>query len=213
MRLHIFNYKNKVQHGFVQFAITQLLLILWQLMSTFCKSPTIYLLILICCCRYVKDILKTTSKSVDQVTIQPNGVWELHTKPETASNTNGFASDDDDDLVEITKSGDSLRMGTPRAYGTPSLGGQPASSREQSSSSVAPRSVGSVSSKRPAAVIDLTSSGDEDDEPLAKPAAKRQFVGYPQTSLPSLSSLPPPPTFRPYPSPSPASAPGFPRSN
>ena len=87
------------------------------------------------------------------------------------------ASDDDDDLVEITKSGDSVKMGTPRAYGTPigsvAQGSAPPSGPPKSTAS-------SSSTKRPiSAVIDLTSSGDEDDEPLARPPPKRQQTnGY-----------------------------------
>lgn len=138
---------------------------------------------------YVRDILKNTSKSVDQVTIQPDGKWELHVRPEPTSKTNGVASsDDDDDLVEITKTGDSIRMSTPRIFGTPVAGALP-STREASSSSVAPRSQGSTSGKRPiAAVIDLTSSGDEDDEPIAR-QPKRQYInsttnGFVASSVP-----------------------------
>ena len=127
--------------------------------------------------RYVKDILRNTSRSVDQVTIQPNGVWELHNKPNNTSRLNGVASDDDDDLIEITKSGDSVKMGTPRANGAET--GTPISGQSQSrepSSSVAPRS--SLSLKRPPPVmIDLTSSGDEDDEPY-QPPAKRQMSQF-----------------------------------
>jgi len=137
--------------------------------------------------RYVKDILKKTSRSVDQVTIQPDGKWELNTKKEQSSTPrlNGRASESDDDLIEITKSGDSFRMATPRAYKTP-LSQQPSVSREASTSSVPPRDSNS-SGKRPiAAVIDLTSSGDEDEEPVTR-APKRQFTsnGYgPQANIP-----------------------------
>jgi E3 SUMO-protein ligase PIAS1 len=140
--------------------------------------------------RYVKDILKTTSSIVDQVTILPDGKWELRARQEPVSKSNGFASDDDDDdLIEITKSGDSIRMSTPRTYDTPALG---SSTREASSSSAAPRGQGSTSGKRPiAAVIDLTSSGDEDEEPLAR-QPKRQFTGA--SGLESST-----PAFRPNP--------------
>ena len=126
--------------------------------------------------RYVKDILKKTPRSTDQVTVQPDGKWELNAKKETTSNSrsNRFSTDSDDDLVEITKTGDSVRMGTPQVFKTPA-GALPARSREQSSASLPPRDQGSTSGKRPiAAVIDLTSSGDEEDEPLARPT-KRQF--------------------------------------
>ncbi|TVY28646.1 E3 SUMO-protein ligase [Lachnellula hyalina] len=137
---------------------------------------------------YVKSILKSTSRSVDQVTIQPDGKWELNTRKEPNSRNSGVASasDDDDDLVEITKSGDSVKMGTPRAYGTPlgsvTNGSAPPSGPPKTTSS-------SSSTKRSiSAVIDLTSSGDEDDEPLARPQPKRQ-----QTS----GHTPMPPVYRP----------------
>lgn len=148
--------------------------------------------------RYVDDILKNTSKSTDQVTIQPDGQWELHISDQS-SKPNGVAStsDDDDDLVEVTKSGDSVRMGTPRPYGTP-LSAKPPISREQSTaSSVPPRSAGSISSKRPRpAVIDLTSSGDEDEEPLAR-APKRQFSSYGQPVAPLVYRSSPASSFPP----------------
>jgi E3 SUMO-protein ligase PIAS1 len=116
---------------------------------------------------------------VDQVTIQPDGKWDLHTKPEPLSKSNGVASDDDDDLIEVTKSGDSVRVSTPCAYGTPAA-------REPSST--AAMNLGSTSGKRPiAAVIDLTSSGDEDDEPLARPAKRQYNNGYGQPPGPSTS--------------------------
>lgn len=145
---------------------------------------------------YVKDILNNTSRSVDQVTIQPDGKWELHTKIEPSRKSNGYASSDDDDLVEITESGDSVKVSTPRPYSTP-LGSMPQRSYGQAPSSTAPRGSGSTSTKRPiAAVIDLTSSGDEDDQPLVR-APKRQYSGYAEGS---------PKVYRPAPT-----ANGYPR--
>lgn len=144
----------------------------------------------------MKDILKNTSRSVDQVTIQPDGRWELHAKQENKSRFNGNTSqiaggsDDDDDLIEITKSGDSVRMGTPRAYGTP-LGGLAQKVRDQSFSAPPGSSGSNASGKRPiSAVIDLTSSGDEDDEPLLPPT-KRQNSAYGQPSVPVYRPIPP----------------------
>jgi E3 SUMO-protein ligase PIAS1 len=148
--------------------------------------------------RYVKDILKNTSRSVDQVTIQPNGKWELHARPEPTSKLNGVASsDDDDDLVEITKSGDSIRMGTPRAYGIPAGGATP-STHQALSALAAPRSTGTgtTNAKRPiTAVIDLTSSGDEDDEPFAR-QPKRQYTNGGTNGFAAAST----PAYRPGPS-------------
>ncbi|KAH8752867.1 PINIT domain-containing protein [Hyaloscypha finlandica] len=136
---------------------------------------------------YVNSILKGTSRSVDQVTIQPDAKWELNNRkeqPASNSRSNGVASDSDDDIVEITKSGNSVRMGAP-AY-KPALGGL-SQSRESSGT---PKNPGSTSSKRPiSAVIDLTSSGDEDEEPIRAP--KRQLNASTNTN--GFSSLPNPP--------------------
>jgi len=126
---------------------------------------------------YVKDILKNTSRSVDQVTIEPDGRWSQHAKPERSSFSNGASfGSDDDDLIEVTDSRvTALKNSTPIVLRTP-----PApSSQEQSASSALPRSAASATSgKRPiSAVIDLTSSGDEDEEPITR-APKRHFSGY-----------------------------------
>lgn len=138
---------------------------------------------------YVNSILKGTSKSVAQVTIQPDAKWELNNKkeqPTSNSRTNGVSSDSDDDIVEITKSGDSVRMGALSSYKTPTPISAPSQSRE---SSGALKNPGSISSKRPiSAVIDLTSSGDEDEEPARAP--KRQFNGSPNTNSFSLLNAP-----------------------
>jgi E3 SUMO-protein ligase PIAS1 len=102
---------------------------------------------------------------------------------------NGVTSDSDDDIVEITKSGDSVRMGTPLAYKNPMAA--PSQSREPSGP---PKNQGSTSGKRPiSAVIDLTSSGDEDEEPLVR-APKRQFGtnGYGLSSVPPVHRPAPP---------------------
>jgi E3 SUMO-protein ligase PIAS1 len=142
--------------------------------------------------RYVRDILKNTPKSVGQVTVQPDGKWELHTRKENQpiSKQNGFASDSDDsDIVEITKSGDSVTMSTHRASQTPVLG-----QLSRSSSIVARPSgsmSGSTSGKRPAAVIDLTSSGDEDEEPLARAPKRQQTNGFQPISVPAYRPGPP----------------------
>ena len=150
--------------------------------------------------RYVKDILKTVPKSVDQVTVQPNGKWDANAKKAAAlsSRSNGFSDDSDDDLVEITKSGDSVRMGTPQVFKTPaaSLAGR---SREPSSSSTAAR--GAMNGKRTInAVIDLTSSGDEDEEPTAPPAKRANTNVNGFGTIPSLPSgyRPPPPNSNGY---------------
>ncbi|CZR58962.1 related to E3 SUMO-protein ligase pli1 [Phialocephala subalpina] len=117
-------------------------------------------------------------------------------EPVNPSRSSGVASDSDDDLIEITKSGDSIRMSAPRSFKTPvSMASQ--QSREPSASSGPPRdppNTGSTSSKRTiSAVIDLTSSGDEDDEPIARPPKRPMTNGY---GTPSNV-----PTYRPAPMP------------
>lgn len=179
--------------GFALYAIILLLSKAWLLMSKHIALPQLL-------CKipannagsYVKDILKSTSRSADQVIIEPNGTWKSHEKPKSEPQSNGrqgmsFADDDDDDdLVEVTKTGQAARLDTPLSYRTPNSAPM-VHSREQSTLSSGPAAKGSSSGKRPiSAVIDLTSSGDEDDEPLAR-AAKRQFNGYstPSNALPA----------------------------
>jgi E3 SUMO-protein ligase PIAS1 len=131
--------------------------------------------------------LLNTPDSTDQVTVQPDGKWQLTTN--NISQSNGVASDDDDDddLVEVTKNGDSVTMGTPQPYPTF------AASYNQRSVSTSSGMQGSISGKRPiAAVIDLTSSGDEDDNPVSRTPKRQLTNGYTATS-----SLP---VYRPQPS-------------
>lgn len=116
----------------------------------------------------------------------------MNTLATSTMKSNGYSDNsDDDDLVEITRSGDSVRTSTPQVLKTPAsiLGGQ---SREQSTSSVPPN--GSISNKRPIAeVIDLTSSGDEDEPPFVRPV-KRQM-----SNINGYATPPSVPTFRPPP--------------
>ncbi|KFA65455.1 hypothetical protein S40285_00467 [Stachybotrys chlorohalonatus IBT 40285] len=124
---------------------------------------------------YVKDILDNTSKSLETVTIEPNGNWLV--KPSTddkhgTSTTSTFQDEDDDlELSEISVVG-GYRNETPK-NSTPYLSTPVSAGRDGSSS--APRGIATTSGKRPAsAVIDLTLSSDDDsDEPIQRPA-KRQ---------------------------------------
>jgi E3 SUMO-protein ligase PIAS1 len=128
----------------------------------------------------VKNILNNTSRSVDQVTVQPDGKWDVNAKKDIKSNhrPSGFSDESDDDLVEVTKSGNSIRMSTPRNISTP-LGSLPGRPRDMSSSSSVPQMNGSVSGKRTiGAVIDLTSSGDEDEEPIAPTPKRANLNGF-----------------------------------
>ncbi|RFU72254.1 e3 sumo- ligase pli1 [Trichoderma arundinaceum] len=142
---------------------------------------------------YVKTILEKTPKSLETVTIEPNGKWS--SKPpreETSSRPNGAALEDDDDdddfeVSEIIIGG--RRLETPKNL-TPYTDTTGSGGRD--GSSAAPR-VGSHSAKRPAsAVIDLTLSSD-DEEPIQRPS-KRQHTGTSSyrgsSSLPFLSESP-----------------------
>ncbi|KAI9757847.1 MAG: SUMO ligase siz1 [Chaenotheca gracillima] len=130
--------------------------------------------------KYVEDILKKTSRSTEQVTIEPDGRWSANNKPSTPSRANGRDSSDDggdDDLIEIQDSRVASLKKEATPFSNPLTRTPPSSSREPSAPS-AP-AYRSTSGKRPAAaVIDLTlsESEDEDDEP-PRPA-KRQMTHY-----------------------------------
>ncbi|KAI1006763.1 hypothetical protein K3495_g1453 [Podosphaera aphanis] len=127
---------------------------------------------------YVHNILQNTTKSVEQVTIQPDGKWELNEKKKTfLPKISGDSFDSGDEVIEINHSDstcqNSLGPKTPKC-----------SSMDKS------QMMDHTSNKRPAAiVIDLTSSGDEEDESLSRPR-KRQVTSYNYTN-PSLA----PPTY------------------
>ncbi|KAF2151134.1 hypothetical protein K461DRAFT_227878 [Myriangium duriaei CBS 260.36] len=114
---------------------------------------------------YVLDILNNTSKSVDQVVIEPEGAWrEVNQNEDNQRDRNqaraAYDDDSDDDLVEIrdVKSGASQQNGAGQ-MSIPGLSQHmtpPLSSREASVSQ-------NSRNKRPSAVIDLTMS--DDDEP------------------------------------------------
>ncbi|RYP90989.1 hypothetical protein DL770_002905 [Monosporascus sp. CRB-9-2] len=137
---------------------------------------------------YVRDILENTSESQEQVTIEPDGHWRTQAgEPEprrSRYSSNNAKAEDDDDISILsdsrafngTTSRQTLEESSPPTPNhsmfnltTPS-GASTTASREPSS---VPRSGGG---KRPAEVIDLTLSSDEDDEPIAR-APKRQNYG------------------------------------
>jgi len=125
----------------------------------------------------VQNILSTTSRSVEQVTIEPDGRWSHHSKASSLKNDNTSFGSDDDELIEIKDS----RVQALKTVSTPvpsvsSTRTPPMSSREASASAASTHA--STSSKRPASqIIDLTLSDDDDDLPVSRPP-KRQFTGY-----------------------------------
>lgn len=137
---------------------------------------------------YVRDILENTSESQEQVTIEPDGQWRTQAgEPEprrSRYSSNNARAEDDDDISILSDSRafngitsrQTLEDSSPPTpnhsmfnIATPS-GASTTASREPSS---VPRSAGG---KRPAEVIDLTLSSDEDDEPIVR-APKRQNYG------------------------------------
>jgi E3 SUMO-protein ligase PIAS1 len=114
----------------------------------------------------VDDILRSTTSTIEQVTIEPNGEWHTPAEHNESTITRGESSNtegEDDDLIEIQDARvlslkqEPLPMHLVLQH-TPSL--QP---REASAMSLSSRQ---STNKRPASVvIDLTGS-DDDDIPL-----------------------------------------------
>ncbi|KAF2226681.1 putative SUMO ligase SizA [Elsinoe ampelina] len=140
--------------------------------------------------QYVMDILQKTSKSVEQVTVEPEGAWS-EIKPEE-SKANGrdksqsrapYDEDSDDDLVEIDPKGgvaikkDPAQMTPGLAQHTP-----PLSSRETSAPQTSAARPNGAGSKR-SAVIDLTLS--DDDEP-PRPLKRSAVNSYNTPASPAI---------------------------
>ena len=166
MQNHSFNCRNRRRLGHARFATRQLLTNISKLTSPYPsrRNPS---LIADIYHRYVDNILRSTPKSIDQVTIEPTGNWfqTLGSAPSPAPTSNERAnSDGEEEIVEIRdisrltsvkneSTGDSGLMRTP-----------PVSSREQSILSAPPTST-SGNKRSAGQVVDLTVSSDEDDEP------------------------------------------------
>lgn len=124
---------------------------------------------------YFKEILEQTPKNVDQVTIEPNGIW-AQIKPNAYSPprfSSGSANENEEDIVEIKDSRATALKNSSVGSGVsmPSTNTLPRSSREPSSSVGPPKP---SNGKRSAAVIDLTLSDEDDDEPV-RPAKRMQY--------------------------------------
>jgi E3 SUMO-protein ligase PIAS1 len=129
----------------------------------------------------VQNILKSTSRSVDQVTIEPDGTWTQHAKAASPANVN---AGDDDDLVEIKDSRvTALKQGNTPTPSLSSIRTPQTASREPSTSRTTSQI--STNGKRPISqVIDLTLSDDDDDNPPRAP--KRQFGASMYGTPPSM---------------------------
>lgn len=131
--------------------------------------------------------MRSTPKSVDQVTIEPNGTWSQTAGAPSPRTSNGrTSSDGEEDLVEIRDLPRLASVKTEVSRETGLMRTPPTSSREQSTSS-AP--LPPSSNKRSAGqVVDLTLSSDEDDDPPRGPK-RQQMVHKSSSSLARLSGL------------------------
>lgn len=128
------------------------------------------------------DILRSTPKSIDQVTIEPNGKW-LQTSDSGSSprgTTNGRASSDgEEELVEIPRM-TSVKSELARDQGL--MRTPPVSSREQSTSSALPPAQTSSNKRSAGQVVDLTFSSDEDEEPPRAAKLHKSSADFPKLS-------------------------------
>ncbi|KAI1393483.1 zf-MIZ-domain-containing protein [Hypoxylon trugodes] len=142
---------------------------------------------------YVQEVLEKTSDSQQQVTIEPDGRWRTKVEEQESSRSRAAPTskvEDDDDLSILSDThafGNGTNgFGGRNSFATPSrsLGTNGASA---SASRGTPNTQRSGSNKRPAEVIDLTLSSDEDDEPIVR-APKRQYQGPSSNGLSSFPS-------------------------
>lgn len=140
----------------------------------------------LCVDKYFEDILRNTPGSIEKVDVEPTGEWrvikeEEDEQPNGTSNKPRASYDDDfdDDLIEMTEPSNkavnglksqpsAVRSSVPGSFHTP-----PLSSREPSVAQSAV-SANRAGNKRPSgAVIDLTLSDEEDEQP-PRPAKRLQ---------------------------------------
>ncbi|KFZ03405.1 hypothetical protein V502_10976 [Pseudogymnoascus sp. VKM F-4520 (FW-2644)] len=134
---------------------------------------------------YVRDIITNTPRSVDQVTIEPDGKWSTNTRtPSPSKGNQDFDIEGDDDIIEI-KDSKFLSLRNQSTPGT-SASTPPTSlySREPSTAMSAPR----PSNKRPASsVIDLTLS-DEDEEPISRAPKRQSTAAFASNQVPHFAT-------------------------
>lgn len=192
MQRHICNFKNKDHNGCAQFAINRRRMSILPLTSKLRAIP-LYIdsRVLNQPDRYVRDILDNTPKSLETVTIEPNGRWTTKSADADhfpSSNSTVFGADDEIEISDVAVVGGGRSYDTPKqsvtALGTPV-------SAPRGGSSSTPRATGSTSAKRPATeVIDLTLSSDEDDEPVQRPTKRQNTANGYSDSLGFLSESP-----------------------
>ena len=137
--------------------------------------------------RYVDNILKSTPRSVDQITIEPNGQWSQTSQAcgsvsSPSRGVNGRSSSDvEEELVELD---DVPRLASAKSEATrePSMTRTPTAFSRNSFVSPAPPQGSSSSNKRSAGqVVDLTLSSDEEDSP-PRPTKHHRTSGDPPRS-------------------------------
>ncbi|KAI1777860.1 zf-MIZ-domain-containing protein [Hypoxylon cercidicola] len=133
---------------------------------------------------YVQEVLENTPDSEKKVVIEPDGQWRTETEEHEPSQPRPAVGssriDDDDDLSIIGShgfgsNGNGGSAGGRNALSTP-IRSLVASGTPNGDTRGTPSTQRSGSNKRPAEVIDLTLSSDEDDEPIVR-APKRQYLG------------------------------------
>ncbi|KAF4555419.1 PINIT domain-containing protein [Elsinoe fawcettii] len=159
--------------------------------------------------QYVQDILAKTSRSVEQVTIEPEGAWSEIKQDDEKTNGRDksqsrapYDEDSDEDLIEIVEPKGGVPIKNDPSQPTPGLAQHtpPLSSRETSAPQMSASRPNGAGSKRPSAVIDLTLS--DDDEPprqIKRPAMNSyntpaSMPDFRNSSLPGFHQRPPPPT-------------------
>lgn len=114
---------------------------------------------------------------MEQVTIEPNGVWHTDKKEEPEPRGGLASPDSDDDFVEITDLfTPKLKRETTSSEPRATLLATPVTATQNGSKGATP-SIPRSSQKRPAPqVVDLTLSDDDDDDDLPVRPPKRQAL-------------------------------------
>ncbi|KHJ31093.1 putative miz zinc finger protein [Erysiphe necator] len=137
-----------------------------------CNSPAPYESLAID--EYVQNILKGTPRHVEQVTIEPDGKWELNDKREAPLRLKGTKNDSGNEVVEIIETDCTNKI--PQLNYSEGLSRRPQSFSNGPSRKAEHNQPSEISPmKRPiTVVIDLTSSGDEDEDSNLINPPKRQ---------------------------------------
>jgi hypothetical protein len=162
MRLHFFNYRNRLQHGLAPFVIKPRVLNRCRSISRLTSFLSSSLIIVNIYYRYVKEILESTSSEVEQVTLGPHGDWSSGDGLDYSNSHQSMDTLGGDDLIVIANPSP-LALKREHSFDRRVLDHTPIPIQKPSPPS--PRPSGN---KRSAAIIiDLTGS-DEDDDSQSK---------------------------------------------